>query len=145
MTAAANFVRLFHFVREFFDSKQRNAPDERVRHRLIQRKLDSSPRCFESGQFFLKDDDRRCRRKKAGVIFKTGEMDQMFAVEIEGRNAVADSLDRLRRRLADGLPDFFKDSLRVLGEFFDVFVDRAHVMFNPFTARRQHLALSNFP
>ncbi len=145
MAAAADFECLFYFGCEFFDAKQCDPSDERVRHRLFQRKLDSSPRCFESGQFFLKDDDRRCRRKKAGVIFKTGEMDQMFAVEIEGRNAVADGLDRLRRRLADGLPDFFKDSLRVLGEFFDVFVDRAHVMFNPFTARRQQLVLSNFP
>lgn len=145
MTAVADFECLFYFSCEFFDPKQRDPPDKRVRHRLIQRKLDGPPGCFEAGQFFLKDDDGRCRRKKAGVIFKTGEMDQMFAVEIEGRNAVADGLDRLRRRLADGLPDFFKDSLRVLGEFFDVFVDRAHVIFNPFTARRQQLALSNFP
>src|SRR5215472_9216812 len=63
------------------------------------------------------------------MMFPASEEHQMFALEVEGRHPVAHGLCGLGRRVMDGLPHFFKDSLGLPWKGRDVFVNRREALF----------------
>src|SRR5262245_9397104 len=57
------------------------------------------------------------------MVPPAGEVHQVFAMEIEGGDAITDRFRGFRRRFAYGLPHILKDALDMRREGADVFVD----------------------
>ena len=63
------------------------------------------------------------------MMLPASEEDEMFAVEVKGRYAVAHCLYRIRCRFMYCLPHFFKDGLDIIRKSTDVFVNSRELLF----------------